>query len=64
MKSILRFLVLALATLLLAPAQADAVRKTNVLFIIFHDLNHYFGCFSDPHAKTPNIDKLAAREAA
>ncbi len=40
---------------------ATAAERRNVLFLISDDLNNYLGCYGDPRAKTPNIDKLAAR---
>lgn len=40
---------------------ALAAPRTNVLFLISDDLNNSLGCYGDPRAKTPNIDRLAAR---
>lgn len=36
-------------------------RKPNVLFVISDDLNCRIGCYGDPLAKTPHIDRLASR---
>lgn len=43
--------------------QADQQGRKNVLFIISDDLNNLLGCYGDSLAKTPNIDRLAARGA-
>lgn len=40
------------------PAAAPA--KLNVLFIAVDDLRPQMGCYGDPLARTPNIDRLAA----
>jgi len=42
-------------------ALAADTKRPNVLFLISDDLNNLLGCFGDPLAKTPNIDRLAAR---
>jgi len=48
--------------LLLATTLASAEpNKRNVLFIASDDLKPALACAGDPYAKTPNLDKLAAR---
>ena len=51
------FLSLTLATVALA---ANATRP-NVLLLCVDDLKPLLGCYGDPLAKTPNLDRLAAR---
>ena len=43
---------------------ATAAEKPNVIFIAVDDLNDWLGCLGGhPQAKTPNLDRLAARRA-
>ena len=58
MKELLCCAVLLLCTTGLL---ADDAKRPNVLFMISDDLNNLLGCYGDPLAKTPNIDRLAAR---
>ncbi len=56
------FLLLFLfATCWLPPTLTAADKQSNVLFLISDDLNNMLGCYGDPKARTPNIDRLAAR---
>ncbi len=56
-------LALALSLLCLCGVGTEAAdaRRPNVLFLISDDLNNFLGCYGDPRAKTPHIDRLAAR---
>jgi iduronate 2-sulfatase len=44
-----------------AEEPTQSVAKKNVLLIISDDLNNFLGCYGDQRAKTPHIDRLAAR---
>jgi iduronate 2-sulfatase len=52
---------LAFLVALCCTAFAAEPGRPNVLFLISDDLNNCLGCYGDPRAKTPNLDKLAAR---
>jgi iduronate 2-sulfatase len=62
-----RFLICAAAISLFSLSgsayAADAVESTrpNILLICIDDLKPTIGCYGDPHAVTPNIDRLAAQ---
>jgi arylsulfatase A-like enzyme len=36
------------------------VNRPNILWISFEDTNPFYGCYGDPVARTPNLDRLAA----
>jgi len=35
------------------------IRRPNILWISFEDTNPFYGCYGDPVARTPNLDRLA-----
>ena len=53
-------LALVVLAALAVTAKADPKTMPNVLFIAVDDLKPALACAGDPHAKTPNIDRLAA----
>ncbi|MGH7945706.1 MAG: sulfatase [Opitutaceae bacterium] len=52
---------LLVVAFLLVSSASGATPRRNVLLILADDLNNLLGCYGDPLAKTPNLDKLAAR---
>lgn len=56
-----RSLIFALGLAVVAgAARAETPSRPNVLFIAVDDLKPALACMGDPHAKTPNIDRLAS----
>ncbi|WP_276483999.1 sulfatase [Paraflavitalea pollutisoli] len=53
--------ILLAAMLFTVPALAQQAPKKNVLFIIVDDMKPLLGCYGDTNARTPFIDRLAAR---
>lgn len=55
------FLAIVCGTLALRPLSVViAASRTNVVVIVADDLGLQLGCYGDPVAKTPNVDRLAA----
>ena len=54
---------LALTLLTLSASPASAEERPNILWISVEDISANLGCYGDPHASTPNLDKLATEGA-
>ena len=53
---------LSLIAILASTAAADETRP-NLLWISCEDISPQLGCYGDPHAVTPNLDRLAEQGA-
>ncbi len=60
-KSILPGVLISLAPAFLPSCQEEVKQPLNVLFISVDDLRPALGCYGDPLATTPNIDRLAGQ---
>src|SRR5215211_263102 len=55
--------VTAFFTVCLTPPAlaADAPARPNILWVTCEDISPNLGCYGDPYAVTPNLDRLAAQ---
>jgi uncharacterized sulfatase len=53
-------LVTAISTTPAAPSLVADTTRPNILWISCEDISPNLGCYGDPHAITPNLDRLAA----
>ena len=59
----LRGTMRSLFLLLLCAAPAFAAKPPNIVWIVTEDISPNLGCYNDPDAITPNLDKLAKESA-
>ena len=48
------------ASMLICLSNLSAASKPNILLIVSEDHGPEIGCYGDPYAQTPNIDRLAS----
>lgn len=56
----MRTAILCVSLLLVMPASLFAQDRPNVLWISCEDVSPHFGCYGDPQAMTPHVDRLAS----
>ena len=54
-------LLLAAPTVLGAPASQSSADRPNILWLVSEDNDTFLGCYGDPLAHTPTLDRLASR---
>jgi uncharacterized sulfatase len=54
-----RIALFLIAASFLLPASVFAVDQPNIVWLSCEDISAHIGCYGDPHAITPNIDRLA-----
>ncbi len=59
----LRLLAAAIAAVASVQTPAMAAERPNILWISCEDISANLGCYGDPHASTPNLDRLATEGA-
>ncbi|MGB0328846.1 MAG: sulfatase family protein [Akkermansiaceae bacterium] len=59
MNHAIKFLLLCLTASQLLAFNAVAAEKPNILLIVSEDNGPELGCYGDPYARTPNLDRLA-----
>ena len=60
---LIAILAALLCSTVLPPMRSHAASpsRPNILWITSEDNSHYLGCYGDPQARTPNLDKLATQ---
>ena len=61
MNRLFHALPLVFTALLLVAFPTFAAERPNILFIVSEDNGPELGCYGDPYARTPNLDRLASQ---
>lgn len=58
---VIKLVMLPAAAVAAFPACTDAADRPNILWLTSEDHGPHMGCYGDPYASTPHVDRLAAR---